>query len=321
MIEYRDISKSYQDAVILDHINLTVNDGEFVVIVGLSGCGKTTTLKMMNRLIEMDSGDIFIDGKNIKDFDVVSLRTNIGYVIQQIGLFPNMTIEENICVVPKILKWDRARCLARTKELMALVNMPYDVYAKKFPSELSGGQQQRIGVLRALAAQPPIVLMDEPFGALDPITREVLQDEIKNLQKKLNITILFVTHDMGEAVKLADRIVFMENGHILQIAPPEEMLSNPASDTIRKFMGSNLLQKKGLYLTCRELMEPVSEDTAYEQTVAAADDARKAYQLLCSSESAYVTVVDEHGVPIGQISREGLGERLAEAVWGVQNDD
>lgn len=258
MIEYRHISKRYEGKTVIEDLNFTIRDGEFVVLIGPSGCGKTTTLKMINRLIEMDDGDIFIDGKNIKSMDKASLRKGIGYVIQQIGLFPNMTVEENISVVPRLLKWSKEDCDRRVRELLDLVNMPYEENAKKYPNELSGGQQQRIGVLRALAAQPPIILMDEPFGALDPITRDVLQDEIKALQKKLNKTIIFVTHDMDEAIKLADVIVFMDEGKIIQQASPEEMLAAPASDAIRHFMGKSSAYASGSQenaLTCADVMK------------------------------------------------------------------
>ena len=239
MIKFEHVSKHYGKKTILNDISFEIPDGQFVVLIGPSGCGKTTTLKMINRLIEPDSGSIYVGDKEIKSVDKVQLRRQIGYVIQQIGLFPNMTVAQNICVVPKLLKYDKAQQDKIVRDMLAMVSMPYDEYAGKYPNEMSGGQQQRIGVLRAFAASPPIVLMDEPFGALDPMTREVLQDEIKKLQRKLNKTIVFVTHDMGEALKLADTIIFMEGGNIVQMAPPEEMLSNPASDLVRKFLGKH----------------------------------------------------------------------------------
>lgn len=255
MIIYENIIKKYDDVTVLDNLNLTINDGEFVVLIGPSGCGKTTTLKMVNRLIKYNKGNIYIDDKNIKDVNAVELRRKIGYVIQQIGLFPNMTIEENISVVPKLLKWSKEKQHKRVKELLELVGLPYEENAKKYPNELSGGQQQRIGVLRALAAEPPIILMDEPFGALDPITRDNLQDELKILQKKLHKTIIFVTHDMEEAVKLADRIVFMSEGKVLQAASPEEMLNKPAHPLISKFMGKISYSRSGNDLTCEDVMK------------------------------------------------------------------
>ena len=237
MIQFEHVSKSYGKTPILKDLNFTIEDGQFVVLIGPSGCGKTTTMKMINRLLEPDTGSILIDGKNIRDQDKVDLRRHIGYVIQQIGLFPNMTVAQNICVVPKLLKYDKAKCDEIVRDLLKMVNM--ESYAEKYPSELSGGQQQRIGVLRALAASPPIVLMDEPFSALDPMTREALQDEVKNIQQKLGKTIVFVSHDMGEALKLADVIIFMESGTVVQMASPEEMLEHPANDLVRNFLGKH----------------------------------------------------------------------------------
>ena len=237
MIQFEHVSKSYGKTRILKDLNFTIEDGKFVVLIGASGCGKTTTLKTINRLIDIDSGHIRIDGKDIQDTDKVSLRRHIGYVIQQIGLFPNMTVAENIAVVPKLLKYDKEKIDTIVKDLLPLAGM--EAYADKYPSEMSGGQQQRIGVLRALAASPPIILMDEPFGALDPMTRDNLQDEIKQLQQRLNKTIVFVTHDMGEALKLADIIIFMEKGEIVQMASPEEMLEHPANDRVRDFLGKH----------------------------------------------------------------------------------
>ena len=237
MIQFEHVSKSYGKTPVLKDLNFTIPDGQFVVLIGPSGCGKTTTMKMINRLLEPDTGSIRIDGNDIHSQDKVELRRHIGYVIQQIGLFPNMTVAQNISVVPRLLKYDKARCDEIVQEMLQLVHM--EQYAGKYPSELSGGQQQRIGVLRALAASPPIVLMDEPFSALDPLTREALQDEVKNLQQKLNKTIVFVSHDMSEALKLADIIIFMSAGEIVQMASPEEMLEHPATDLVRTFMGKH----------------------------------------------------------------------------------
>ena len=237
MIEFKNVCKAYGKTPILQELNFTIPDGQFVVLVGPSGCGKTTTLKTINRLIEPDSGSICIDGKDIRSTDKVELRRHIGYVIQQIGLFPNMTVAENISVVPKLMHYDADRCRQVVRDLLKLVQM--EAYADKYPSELSGGQQQRIGVLRALAASPPLVLMDEPFGALDPVTRTALQDELKKLQQQLHKTIIFVTHDMDEALKLADVIIFMDKGKIAQMAAPEAMLEYPATELIREFLGKN----------------------------------------------------------------------------------
>ena len=240
MIRFEHVTKQYGDNVILNDLNFEIEEGKFVILIGPSGCGKTTTLKMINRLIDPNSGHIYIDDKDINTIDKPALRRSIGYVIQQIGLFPNMTVAQNISVVPRLLKYPKEKCDQIVHELLEMVNMPYEQYAHKYPSEMSGGQQQRIGVLRALAASPPIVLMDEPFGALDPMTRTVLQEEVKKLQRKLNKTIIFVTHDMEEAISLADVIIFMDKGEIAQIASPEEMLRNPANDLIRSFLGKHI---------------------------------------------------------------------------------
>ena len=237
MIQFEHVCKSYGKTPILKDLNFTIPDGQFVVLIGPSGCGKTTTLKTINRLIDIDSGTISIDGKDIHSQDKVELRRHIGYVIQQIGLFPNMTVAQNICVVPRLLKYDKQKQADIVQNLLKMVGM--ENQANKYPSELSGGQQQRIGVLRALAASPPIVLMDEPFSALDPMTRETLQDEVKNIQQKLGKTIVFVSHDMGEALKLADTIIFMESGQVVQMASPEEMLEHPANDLVRNFLGKH----------------------------------------------------------------------------------
>ncbi|MDL2211923.1 betaine/proline/choline family ABC transporter ATP-binding protein [Erysipelotrichaceae bacterium OttesenSCG-928-M19] len=254
MIEFKHVKKAYQDNVVIEDLSLTINDGEFICIIGPSGCGKTTTLKMINRLNKINDGEILIDGENINNIEVNKLRQGIGYVIQQIGLFPNMTVAQNISVVPNLLKWGKEKIERRVKELLKLINMPYDEYAHKYPRELSGGQQQRIGVLRALAANPPIILMDEPFGALDPITRDILQDELKSIHKQLKKTIVFVTHDMDEAVKMADRIIFMESGNILQFATPEELLNKPASPIIKEFLGKISYSHNANDLTCADVM-------------------------------------------------------------------
>lgn len=237
MIQFEHVNKSYGKTPVLKDLTFTIPDGQFVVLIGPSGCGKTTTMKMINRLLEPDSGTISIDGQDIHKQDKVELRRHIGYVIQQIGLFPNMTVAQNICVVPKLLKYDKQKQSDIVRDLLKMVHM--EQYADKYPSELSGGQQQRIGVLRALAASPPIVLMDEPFSALDPMTREILQDEVKNIQQQLGKTVVFVSHDMGEALKLADVIIFLAEGQIIQMASPEEMLEHPANDLVRNFLGKH----------------------------------------------------------------------------------
>lgn len=256
MIKFDSICKQYGNQTVVDNLTLEVNQGELVTLIGASGCGKTTTLKMVNRIIEPTSGRIYVNGENILRQDPVELRRGIGYVIQQIGLFPNMTIAENIAVVGRLLHWSKARMTERAEELLQMVDMDPSVYMSRFPNELSGGQQQRIGVLRALAADPAIILMDEPFGALDPITREQLQNEFKNLQTKLHKTILFVTHDMDEAMKMADKIVLMRDGRIVQAATPDDMLRNPADDYVVNFIGMNRSLRSPDDVLVEEIMIP-----------------------------------------------------------------
>lgn len=254
MIRFEHVSKSYGDNLILKDLSFEVQEGEFAVLIGSSGCGKTTTLRTINRLIEPNSGKVFVKGEDISKIDPVKLRRSIGYVIQQIGLFPNMTVAQNISVVPKLLKYDKKEIDRIVHEMLEMVGMPYNEYAHKYTREMSGGQQQRIGVLRALAASPPVVLMDEPFSALDPITRASLQEEVRQLQKKLNKTIVFVTHDMDEALNMADRVIFMDKGEIVQMAPPTEMLANPANDLVRNFLGKRSIDEQSTPQTAADFL-------------------------------------------------------------------
>ncbi|WP_298075917.1 ABC transporter ATP-binding protein [uncultured Corynebacterium sp.] len=240
-LEFKDIVKQYpgQKAPAVKKLNLKINAGESVMFVGPSGCGKTTSLKMINRLIEPTSGQILIDGKNVVDSNVSELRRSIGYVIQGGSLLPHFTVAQNIAIVPKLLKWDKKRIAARCDELMEMVGLDPNLYRDRYPRELSGGQQQRVGVARGLAADPPVLLMDEPFGAVDPITRQRLQDELLSIQDELHKTIVCVTHDIDEAIKLGDRIViFREQAEIAQFDTPEAILSNPADDYVADFVGS-----------------------------------------------------------------------------------
>ena len=254
MLRFDHVSLSYGSQKILNDLCFEIEEGQFAVLIGPSGCGKTTTLKMINRLIQPDTGKIYLNEEDITSKDKVELRRHIGYVIQQIGLFPNMTVAQNICVVPKLLKYPKERCEQIVRDMLAMVDMPYEQYAHKYPSEMSGGQQQRIGILRALAASPPIVLMDEPFSALDPMTRRSLQQEVKGLQQKLHKTFIFVTHDMAEALDLADVIIFMDHGNIVQMAPPEEMLAHPASGQIQDFLGNFIDTHAQKELTAADFM-------------------------------------------------------------------
>lgn len=243
MIRFKQISKRYNDGQLaVDNLNLTIGEGEFAVLIGPSGSGKTTTMKMINRLIEPTKGVIYIKGKDYRKQSPVSLRRQIGYVIQQIGLFPHMTIGENISLVPRLMGFKPDKYMEKVDSLLNLVELDPAVYRERYPQELSGGQQQRVGVVRALAADAPIILMDEPFSALDPITREQLQDELIRLQQEVRKTIVFVTHDMDEALKLADTIVLMRDGRVEQKASPEEMLRNPATDFVKDFIGKERLR-------------------------------------------------------------------------------
>lgn len=255
MIEFKNIYKKYgENRHVLTDLNFTCEEGEITVIIGPSGCGKTTTMKLINRLITPTEGKVFINGEDISKINPVELRRQIGYVIQHIGLFPHMSIEQNVAVVPKLLKWDNEKIRKRVDELLKLAGLEPEVYRNRYPSELSGGQQQRIGVIRALAAEPSIVLMDEPFSALDPISREQLQEELNRLQKEIKKTIIFVTHDMDEALKIADKIVLMKDGEIVQHATPEEILRRPANEFVKDFIGRNRLKENNDVPTVSEVM-------------------------------------------------------------------
>ncbi|CAM4329779.1 MULTISPECIES: ABC transporter ATP-binding protein [Bacillus] len=239
MIQFNHVSKAYEDGMkAVDSLHLEIKKGEFFVLIGPSGCGKTTTMKMINRLIETTEGSILIDGKDIQQYNINELRWNIGYVLQQIALFPHMTIAENIAVVPEMRKWSKEKIKARVDELLQMVGLDPDVYRDRMPDELSGGQKQRVGVVRALAANPKIVLMDEPFSALDPLSREQLQKDIVQLQKKIQKTIVFVTHDMQEALSLGDRICIMKEGKVVQLDTPEGIIHNPKNEFVEEFIGN-----------------------------------------------------------------------------------
>ena len=238
MIELQHVRKSFDDGAtyVVADTSFTVEQGELLGLIGESGCGKTTTLKMINRLEEPSSGRISIAGKNVMERNPQQLRRNIGYVFQGIGLFPHYTVVENVAAVPRLLQWDEARIQQRCRETLEMVGLPLDEYGDRLPSQMSGGQQQRVGVARALAAQPDVVLMDEPFGALDPVTRTELQEEFKRIQAQLNLTVIMVTHDMTEALLMADRIAVMKQGEVLQIGTPYELLNEPAHEYVREIV-------------------------------------------------------------------------------------
>ncbi|QSX06114.1 ABC transporter ATP-binding protein [Sedimentibacter sp. zth1] len=254
MIRFEDVSKRYKNKHVLTDINFTIEKGKLVAIIGESGCGKTTLLKMINRLIKITSGSIYIGGKNIQSIDEVMLRRNIGYVIQQTGIFPHMTVRQNIEIIPKLQNVDPKKINENTLKLMQMVGLHSEEFLDCYPSELSGGQQQRVGVARAFATDPDIILMDEPFSALDPITRSDLQDELVQLQSKLKKTIVFVTHDMDEAIKIADMICIMKDGAILQYDTPENILKNPIDDFVSDFVGKNRIWSSPEYMKISDIM-------------------------------------------------------------------
>lgn len=259
MIEFKNVYKSFKDKHVLEDISFTVEDGEFVCIIGPSGCGKTTALKMINRLIKPTKGTILVNDKDISQENEIELRRNIGYVIQQTGLFPHMTVRENIELIPKLKNKKDPHLLQRVKDVLDMVGLDADEYMDKYPIQMSGGQQQRVGVARAFASEPEIILMDEPFSALDPITRNQLQDELQALQNSVQKTIVFVTHDMAEAIKLADRICIMSEGKIQQYDTPEQILKHPANDFVLNFVGKKRIWDSPELIKAKDIMieEPI----------------------------------------------------------------
>ena len=300
MIEFNNVSKTYEDGFeAVKSLNLTIKSGEIVVLIGPSGCGKTTTMKMINRLIPHTSGKIIIDGQDIDQQDPVLLRRNIGYVIQQIGLFPHYTIAENISLIPKLNKWDPQKIAERTEELMYMVDLEPSIYAKRYPKELSGGQQQRVGVARALAANPDIILMDEPFGALDPITRVQLQDELLRIQDDMKKTIVFVTHDIEEAIKMGDRIAIMQDGNLLQFDTPDQILSNPAHGFVEEFVGKNRIYQNPDMIPLVDIMRKDVAQIGPDASLL------KALSIMRQRKTDTLVVVDKNRVLLGIFSAYG----------------
>ncbi|MCP1109787.1 betaine/proline/choline family ABC transporter ATP-binding protein [Ohessyouella blattaphilus] len=255
MIEFKNVFKAYKGNEVISDVSFEIKTGEFVVIIGASGCGKTTTLKMINRLIDPTAGQILIDGEDISKKDLIKMRRKMGYVIQQTGLFPHMSIKDNIEIIPKVEKYEKADIRKKTYELMEMVGLDCDEFLDRYPAELSGGQQQRVGVARAFATDPDVILMDEPLSALDPITRIGLQNELVELQRKLKKTIVFVTHDMDEAIKIADRICIMDKGHIVQYDTPENILKHPANEFVSEFVGRKRIWASPQFIKARDIME------------------------------------------------------------------
>ncbi|MEO5705180.1 MAG: ABC transporter ATP-binding protein [Candidatus Limnocylindrales bacterium] len=305
-VVFEHVSKRYPgtgsgNAGAVEDLSLEIPAGKVCVLVGPSGCGKTTSLKMVNRLIEPTSGRILIGDSDVAKQDVIELRRGIGYVIQQVGLFPHQTVGENVATVPRLLGWDESRRRARATELLDLVGLDPARYADRYPSALSGGERQRVGVARALAADPPVLLMDEPFGAVDPIVRERLQNELLRLQDQLAKTILFVTHDIDEAIKMGDLVAVMEvGGHLAQFGTPAEILSNPASDFVARFAGAD----RGLKLLSLVRVDSLPLKPAV--TAQAGDDVADARSRASADHFPYLLLVDERRRPIGWISQSNI---------------
>ena len=298
----------------VNQVSCEVASGELVVILGPSGCGKTTLLKMVNRLYEPTSGRIYIDGQDIKRLKPTKLRQKIGYVIQQSGLFPHMTVADNVAVVPKLLKWPNPRIQARVDELRQLVKLPPTEYRDRYPAQLSGGQQQRVGIARALAGDPAYLLMDEPFGAIDAITRNDLQAEILRLQRQLQKTILFVSHDVDEALRLGDRILVMNAGRIVQFDKPFNLLTQPADSFIQALLGTDdMVRQLGLLPVTTAMIKVPNQEQARDcPLIQAADNLRDALSLMLKTGTPALTVV-QAGEPVGQLTLEHIRSRAAEA--------
>lgn len=306
-IEIRDVSKHYPNASrpAVDHVTLSVEEGQFIVLLGPSGCGKTTLLKMVNRLHETSEGLIFVDGTEIHDISATELRRRIGYVIQATGLFPHMTIADNIATVPRLLKWEKARTDARIDELLTLVGLPHD-YRTRYPNQLSGGEQQRVGIARALAADPRILLMDEPFGAIDAITRARLQGELREIQQRLKKTILFVTHDIEEALVLADRILVMRDGKMVQFASPLKIVTQPANDFVAELVGADDIFRTLGLLRADQAMEPLTGGDPPAEQIARDDNLRNALSRMLKNGRRRLAVVDGNGRVLGQLNYDRI---------------
>ncbi|TFE03371.1 ABC transporter ATP-binding protein [Jeotgalibacillus sp. R-1-5s-1] len=315
MIVFKNVSKTFEDGTeAIKNMNLHIREGKLVALIGPSGCGKTTTMKMINRLISITSGTIEIDGKDTNQVSEVELRRNIGYVIQRIGLFPHMTIEENVGLIPKLKGKKKNEYIERVDELLKLVGLEPDIYKKRYPLELSGGQQQRVGVVRALAGEPPIILMDEPFSALDPISREQLQDELKLLQSSIKKTIVFVTHDMDEALKIADEIVVMKDGVIEQIATPQELVEHPANDFVRSFIGEERIQTHMSNPSQQSIASFVESsmisDITNQHSLDKTESLQSAVRFMLKHGLDHLSVTD-HGDPVGIVEKNTLLAVLA----------
>ncbi|MGV8984410.1 ABC transporter ATP-binding protein [Clostridium sp.] len=296
MIEFKHVNKNFNGKPILKDINITIEKGQLVVFIGPSGCGKTTTLKMINKLLTPTSGEITINGDKIGDKNTIKLRRNMGYVIQQAGLLPHLTIGENIALIATIEKMPKDKIKAKVHELLNLVGLAPDDYIDKYPKQLSGGQQQRVGVARALVMDPDVILMDEPFSALDPITKGQLQDEIFNIQQNFKKTIIFVTHDMDEALKLGDKICILDAGSIVQFDTPEELLKNPINDFVRNFVGKNRIWNQPELIKAKDIMIESPIKSVGERTIL------QAIEIMTSNHVDSLLVVDKANLLLGLVT-------------------
>ncbi len=309
VITFDHVTKRFTDGTVaVDDLQLDIKQGEFFVFIGPSGSGKTTTLKMINQLVTQSEGSIFINDKKNSDYNIYELRWNIGYVLQQIALFPHMTIEENITIVPELKKWSKAKMKRRAYELLEMVGLDPEAYAQRKPNQLSGGEQQRVGVIRALATDSDIILMDEPFSALDPISREKLQDDMLDLMKQLNKTTVFVTHDMQEALKLADRICIMKDGKVVQVGTPKELIYDPINQFVKHFVGGNSQHQQGEFVLEDILLPMMDEDFGNMPTVSSSVTFDEVLDKL--SDVPQIAVL-KHNEPIGYITRQKVIQYLA----------
>jgi osmoprotectant transport system ATP-binding protein len=300
LIEFKNIVKKYRNKTIIKPFSIDIDAGQLVVFIGPSGCGKTTLLKMINKLIQPSAGKIFVNGKDISSIDAIELRRNIGYVIQNTGLFPHMSIRENLELIPKLKGEDPAKITQKTEELLQVVGLNPTEYLDRFPKELSGGQQQRVGVARAFSTDSDIILMDEPFSALDPVTRNSLQDELVQMQKELNKTIIFVTHDMDEAIKIADKICILKDGDILQFDTPENILKNPANEFVEGFIGKRRVWNNPELLMAEDIMIPNPVKITTKRTVL------QAIEIMKSNKVDSLMVTDKNNILIGLVTLKGI---------------
>ncbi|OIN13848.1 ABC transporter ATP-binding protein [Oceanisphaera psychrotolerans] len=320
MIEVKALSKQFGAQMAVNNLSLKVDRGQFCMLVGTSGCGKSTTLRMINRLIEPSGGQILINNQDVTSLPPEQLRRRIGYVIQGVGLFPHRSIHQNIATVPRLLGWKKADIDARVTELLTLFKLDAATFAGKYPHQLSGGEQQRVGVARALAARPELLLMDEPFGALDPLTRELLQDELLRVQKLLGITIIMVTHDLEEAMKMADVIAVMDKGELLQLDTPETLLRHPREGFVQSLVGGmdrslHLLAIKPVsqVMTPLSLQQQQQPSPSPAPTIEANANLRDAMALLIWEQAEQLQVVDADGTPIGRVTMHDLLQQGARA--------